>query len=65
MFEAFTYTDWLLISVLWFQVANILVALWPRLSRLRHHGEVEVRAQERAKGKDAYEALFGEEKHES
>jgi hypothetical protein len=65
MLEGFTYTDWLLITVLWFQVANLLFQLWPKLSRLRHHGEVEVRAQERAKGKDAYETLFGGEENKS
>ena len=53
-------TDWLLVAVLWFQVANILVALWPKLSRLRHHSEPESKTS--AKGKDAYEALFGGEK---
>lgn len=59
MIESFTYTDWLLIMVLWFQVANLLVALWPKLMRLRCHGVSEAKAQEKAKGKDAYETLFG------
>ena len=62
MFESFTYTDWLLICVLWFQVANLLVALAPRLTRLFHRGKAEVK--EGVKGKDAYEKFMGEEKHD-
>jgi hypothetical protein len=58
MFEVFTYTDWLLIVVLWFQVAIVLSLWWPRLSRLRHHGDVETRMQKR-KASDPYEELFG------
>jgi hypothetical protein len=60
MFEGFTYTDYLLICVLWFQVANILVAVWPRLSRSRSHGEVSQKPS--VKAKDRYEELFGGEK---
>lgn len=62
MFEGFTYTDWLLICVLWFQIANILVALWPKLSRLRGHGEGKVTQVRGVKRKDRYEELFGGDK---
>jgi hypothetical protein len=55
-------TDWLLIVVLWFQVANLLFQLWPKLMQLRHHGEAESKTS--VKGKDAYETLFGGEEHE-
>jgi hypothetical protein len=56
VFESFTYTDWLLIVVLWFQVAIVLSLWWPRLSRLRHHGIGEEKVV--LKGKDAYEKLL-------
>lgn len=56
MFEEFTYTDWLLIVVLWFQVAIVLSLWWPRLSRVRFHGRVEEKAS--VKDKDAYEKLL-------
>lgn len=59
MFEDLTYTDWLLIAVLWFQTVNLLVQVWPKLSRSRHHGDAE--SKKNAKGKDAYEKLFGGE----
>jgi len=62
MFEGFTYTDYLLICVLWFQAANILVALWPKLSRLRGHGEVRQKQDRGVKVKDRYEELFGGDK---
>jgi hypothetical protein len=61
LFENFTYTDWLLICVLWFQVATLLHALWPKLSRFKLIRKVpKVRGRKaKAKGKDAYEELFG------
>ena len=62
MFEGFTYTDWLLICVLWFQVANLLFQLWPKLMRLRFHGKAETKGK--ADDQDAYETFLGGEKKE-
>ena len=68
MLEGLSYTDWLLITVLWFQIANLLVQLWPKLMRLKHHNMVESRIEEkRAEPLDAYAEWLkshGEEKHE-
>jgi len=68
MFEGFTYTDWLLIVVLWFQIAIVLSLWWPRLSRLRHRNGIPSEITDayskdrKAAKKDAYETLFGGEK---
>jgi len=59
MLEGLSYTDWLLITVLWFQIANLLFQLWPKLVRLRLHGKTESKVK--ADGKDAYEEMFGGE----
>jgi hypothetical protein len=59
MFEFLTFTDWLVICVLWFQLAIVLSLWWPRLSRLRSHGVAEEKPV--LKSKDAYEKMFGKD----
>ncbi len=55
-----SYTDLLLVCVLWFQVANLLLQLWPKLMHvlqlLRGHGKIESKEeQQKTATLDSYE----------
>ena len=66
MLEGLSYTDWLLIAVLWFQIANLLFQLWPKLMQYLPHRLART-SEKKTEGLDSYEQWkhdHGEEKHE-